>query len=181
MLLGGDEMGRSQRGNNNAYCQDNEISWFNWEEADGDLLAFSRELIAFRQAHPVFRRRRWFKGVPHTPGAAADITWLKPSGDEMTEQDWNEWFAKSFMLFLNGAALRSSDRRGRPLHDDSLLLLFNSHTEPVSFTLPAIPGGDAWTLVLQTETGFMADQQPLPRGESLSRPGLSLAVFQQHA
>ena len=179
MLLGGDEIGRTQRGNNNGYCQDNDISWFDWEHADRDLLAFTRALIEFRQAHPVFRRRRWFKGAPHTQGAASDIAWFRADGPEMSEQDWTEWFAKSFMLFLNGDALRSADRRGQPVRDDSFLLLFNSHVDPVAFTLPALSPEDRWTPVLVTETGFLAEAEAAAAGSTIERPGLSLAVFRR--
>ena len=149
MMLGGDEIGRTQQGNNNAYCQDNEISWFDWDHADRDLLEFTRRLIAFRREHPVFRRRGWFKGQPIRGQDASDITWFKPDGTLMSEQDWTEWFAKSFVLFLNGDALRSRDERGRPMCDDTFLVLFNAHLDPVTFTLPATRGGSSgypcWT------------------------------------
>jgi glycogen operon protein len=177
MLLGGDEIGRTQGGNNNAYCQDNEISWFDWEHADRELLGFTRRLIALRLGHPVFRRRRWFRGAPHTPGAPADIAWFRPDGVEMSEQDWNEWFAKSFVVFLNGDALPGRDERGRPVRDDSFLLLFNSHVDTVTFRLPETVRGDRWVPLLATESGFVADGAPHEPNTELPRPGMSLQVF----
>jgi len=181
MLLGGDEMGRTQGGNNNAYCQDNEISWLDWDHADGSLIEFTRDLIAFRREHPVFRRRRWFKGAPPASDAVSDIIWFRPDGQEMSEQDWSEWFAKSFMLFLNGNALRSHDERGRPVRDDSFLLLFNSHVDAVPFTLPQAAWAERWTPVLATESGFQTDGEPLAGGVTFDRPGLSLQVLRLEA
>jgi isoamylase len=180
MLLGGDEIGRTQGGNNNAYCQDNEISWFDWSAADQRLLDFTRDLIAFRQAHPTFRRRRWFKGEPHAEGAAADIAWFKPDAVEMSEQDWTEWYAKSFMLFLNGDALRSRDPEGRPVRDDSFCLLFNAHVDTVAFTMPGAPFGDGWTPAIDTASAApFAPQAELAAGAAVERPGLSLLVLQR--
>jgi glycogen operon protein len=180
MLLGGDEIGRTQGGNNNAYCQDNEISWFDWDAADRDLLEFTRRLIAFRREHPVFRRRRWFKGEAHGPASLPDIGWFKPDGLEMSEQDWSEWFAKSFMVFLNGSALRSRDERGRSIRDDSFLLVFNAHTDAVTFTLPGAAWGAAWTVVLDTaaEDPF-ADEAAFASGATVERPSLSLLMVQR--
>jgi glycogen operon protein len=183
MLLGGDEIGRTQRGNNNTYCQDNELTWFDWEQADCALLDFTRRLIALRRDHPVFRRRRWFKGKPAQEGmAVGDIAWLKPDGQEMSEQDWGEWFAKGFAMFLNGDALRSRDERGRPERDDSFCLLFNAHTEPVTFTLPGEPWGTQWVAVLDTariERAFDVETTPRAGGTTEERPALSLAVMRR--
>jgi isoamylase len=134
MILGGDEVGRTQRGNNNAYCQDNEISWFEWTSVDEELLDFTRRLVAFRRDHPVFRRRRWFYGRPlrGTP----DIGWVKPDGDRMTDEDWTDGLARSIGMFLNGQAIPDVDYRGQPIVDDSFLVLFNAHDEPLDWTLP---------------------------------------------
>jgi glycogen operon protein len=180
MLVGGDEIGRTQHGNNNAYCQDNEISWFDWEHIDSGLLEFTRHLIAFRRAHPVFRRRRWFKGAPHGAGELADIAWFKPDGAEMSEQDWTDWFAKSFALFLNGRALRSRDEHGRPMSDDSFLLLFNAHTDTVTFTLPEAAWGARWLPVIDTvDDDAFAERAPLDARAVIDRPGLSLQVVRR--
>ena len=134
MMLGGDEMGRTQRGNNNAYCQDNEISWVDWTLVDGerDLVDFTRALSALRRDHPVFRRRRFFRG--HQPGAGSsdgpgDIVWLTPAGKEVTDSDWYAPGAKSLAVFLNGDAISEPDPRGERITDDRFLLLFNANDE----------------------------------------------------
>ena len=113
MLRHGDEIGHTQQGNNNAYCQDNEISWLDWEHADDQFLTFCAELVAFRSRHPVFRRRRFFEGRPIFGSDLSDIGWFRPDGAEMTPDDWNTGFAKSLGVFLNGDALPDPDRRGR--------------------------------------------------------------------
>ena len=181
MILGGDEIGRTQQGNNNSYCQDNEISWFDWENADRGLLDFTRRLVAFWREHPTFRRRGWFKGRPIRGGDTKDAAWFRPDGNEMSEQDWSEWFAKSFMLFLDGAALRARDERGRPVGDDTFLLLFNAHVDSVTFTLPGDPWGGTWIPVLDTalEEGFHEGASELPGGTPLDLAGLSLQVLRR--
>jgi glycogen operon protein len=107
MLLGGDEIGRSQKGTNNGYCQDNEVSWFDWEHADRDLLEFTRRLIRLHKEHPVFRRRRWFQGRPIHGQGVPDLGWFKPDAEEMSEEDWQQGFGKSIGVFLNGEAIPS--------------------------------------------------------------------------
>jgi isoamylase len=161
MLGGGDEIGRSQRGNNNAYCQDNEISWYDWEHGDRDLLAFTRRLIAFRQRHPVFCRRRWFQGRPIHGAQVGDIGWFTPAGAEMSEDDWKAGFAKSLAVFLNGGAIPSPNERGEPVTDASYYVLFNSHHEPLDFTLPEKKWGERWAVVLDTgeDKDFMHDEE----------------------
>jgi glycogen operon protein len=134
MLLGGDELGRTQQGNNNAYCQDNEISWYDWDRVDEDLLDFTKQLIALRRDHPVFRRRRWFSGRPIR--GTADVGWFKPDGKEMNDTDWDAGFARSVGLFLNGEAIHTPDERGQRVVDDSFLLVLNAHNEPLAWTLP---------------------------------------------
>jgi glycogen operon protein len=134
MLLGGDEIGRTQQGNNNAYCQDNEISWYDWERVDEDLLDFTKQLIALRRDHPVFRRRRWFSGRPIR--GTADVGWFKPDGTEMNDSDWDAGFARSVGLFLNGEAIHTPDERGQRVVDDSFLVVFNAHDESLPWTLP---------------------------------------------
>ncbi len=152
MICGGDERGRTQRGNNNAYCQDNEVSWFDWklDRSDHALLAFTQQLIALRQAHPVFRRRRFFHGR-HIRGAEVkDLSWFRPDGKEMTDEDWNKGYVRCLGLRLSGDALEETDSKGRPLLDDTFLLLLNAHHEPLPFTLPAHRRGVRWQLVLDT-------------------------------
>ncbi|MFI9150364.1 glycogen debranching protein GlgX [Streptomyces sp. NPDC053367] len=175
MLLHGDELGRSQRGNNNAYCQDNELTWIDWSDAvEGtELLDFTRKLIALRRDHPVFRRRRFFQGrAPQGSGRAhrggrteeKDIAWFTPAGREMTDTDWDTGFARSLMVHLNGKAITEPDLRGLPVVDDSFLLLFNAHSEPLTFTVPQ--GLDPWWAV-EVDTAIpYTDYRPLIKGGS---------------
>jgi len=147
MLLMGDELGRTQRGNNNAYCQDNEISWVDWQEIDGSLLDFTRWLIAFRRSHVAFRRRRWFQGRPIR--GTVDIAWFKPDGKTMTDEDWNVRHLRSLGVFMNGRGIPGHDERGRPLVDKSFVLLFNADSKSHRWALPAEYGA-SWRLVLDT-------------------------------
>jgi isoamylase len=181
MLLGGDEIGRTQQGNNNAYCQDTTISWFDWQHADRTLLEFTQRLIAFRAEHPVFRRRGWFKGRPIRGTEASDVAWFKPDAAQMSDQDWNEWFAKSFMMFLNGDALPSRDERGRPVRDDSFCMLFNAHVDAVTFTPPGPPWGQRWAAVLDTAGDALPGDTTGEHdaGAQIERPGLSLMVLRR--
>jgi isoamylase len=150
MLLGGDEIGRTQQGNNNAYCQDNEISWYSWENADPALLQFTRRLIQLRQRHPVFCRRRWFQGRPLRGTQVSDIAWFTPAGQEMSEEDWQAGFAKSLGVFLNGRAIPTPNERGEPVVDESFYVVFNAHHEPLDFTMPEDKWGTTWGVVLDT-------------------------------
>jgi glycogen operon protein len=150
MILAGDEIGRTQSGNNNAYCQDNELSWINWKEADLDLLYFTVSLLAFRRAHPVFRRRRWFQGRPLHGRGVTDIAWFTPGGQEMSEDDWNVGFARSLMVYLNGSAIPSRGPRGEAIVDDTFLLCFNAHHETLTFQMPAEHFGERWHRVIDT-------------------------------
>jgi isoamylase len=150
MLLSGDEAGRTQLGNNNVYCQDNEISWFDWADIDDDLLAFTSALVALRREHPVFRRRRWFQGRPLR--GTADIVWLKPEGTEMTEADWSEGHQTCVGMFLNGQAITSPGPRGERLRDDSFLVLINASPEPRKWSISG-PWGDRWHRILDTSNG----------------------------
>jgi len=166
MLLSGDEVGRTQGGNNNAYCQDNEISWFPWASVDEDLLAYTTSLVALRRDHPVFRRRRWFLGRPLR--GTADILWLKPEGTEMTEADWNEHHETCVGMFLNGEAITSPGPRGERVVDDSFLVLFNASSEPRKWTISG-HWGDTWERVLDT-----ALDGPDPDGDEPLRGDLIL-------
>jgi isoamylase len=174
MLLGGDETGRTQHGNNNAYCQDNEISWYDWENVDTDLLDFARRLIALRREHPVLRRRRWFQG--HSIRGSVDLGWFKPDGSEMGDDDWDAGPAGSVGIFLNGDAITDRDRRGQRVTDDSFLLLFNAHADPVDWTLPK-QWGQWWELV--TETADSArDGEILESSATIGVGGRSVVVLQ---
>ena len=157
MLAHGDELGRTQQGNNNVYAQDNEISWVNWDLAadQKDLLAFTSAVIGLRKAHPILRRRRFFAGDAKHGGRSelGDILWLKPDATELGEADWNSGFARTLMVFLNGDAIPELDAVGRRITDDHFLLLFNAHTEPIRFTLPPAAYGQNWVVRLDTATG----------------------------
>jgi isoamylase len=149
MLLGGDELGRSQGGNNNAWCQDNEISWFDWELGDDErrLLEFARRLIFLRREHPVFRRTRFFSG---SGVDLPDVWWMRPDGRKMTQRDWRNNGARAIGVFLNGDELNMTTTSGEAMRDDSFLVLFNGHHEPLSFRLPTRRFGSRWSLELST-------------------------------
>jgi glycogen operon protein len=162
MLLGGDELGRTQQGNNNAYCQDNELSWYDWANADQDLLRFTQRLIRLRHRHPVFCRRRWFQGRPIHGSGVSDIGWFTRSGQEMSEDDWNAAFAKSLGVFLNGRAIPTPNERGEPIVDDSFYVMFNAQHEPVRFTLPEQKWGEHWAVILATQ----GEDEPMDEEEA---------------
>jgi isoamylase len=157
MLAHGDELGRTQGGNNNVYAQDNPLSWVDWDlNADQrGLLEFTSAAIALRRAHPVLRRRRFFAGDASHGGQSplGDIVWLKPDGSEMNDQDWQTGYSQSLMVFLNGDAIPETDTLGRRISDDHFLLMFNASSESISFTTPAKAYGEAWTIRLNTATG----------------------------
>ncbi len=150
MLLGGDEIGRTQGGNNNGYAQDNEVTWFDWEGVDHELLAFVGRLVRFRADHPVFRRRRWFEGQPIRGADVHDMGWYTPTGEEMTDEDWDVGYARSLAVFLNGRAIVSPGPRGEPIVNGSFLMMFNAHPEPITFLIPEGLGGSEWTVELDT-------------------------------
>ncbi len=175
MIAHGDELGRTQQGNNNVYAQDNELSWIDWQLTDDQrsLLDFTAGLIALRKAHPVFRRRR-FLAAGAGPGRGAElgeIAWLKPDGNPMDDEDWQVGFARSLMVFVNGDAIPEPDAMGRAVTDDLFLLLFNAHSEPIDFTLPDAGYGQGWTSRLDSNTGLL-DQEGAPQWQ----PGSTHAV-----
>jgi isoamylase len=171
MLLGGDEIGRTQRGNNNAYCQDSEISWFDWEHADPELLEFTRRLIRLHQSHPIFRRRRWFQGRPIHGQGVHDIGWFTPAGEEMSEEDWRVGFAKSVGVFLNGEAIPGPDPLGERVVDDSFYLLINANHEHMSFVLPAREGSWGWAKMIDTAEAVTEE------GAQIYTPGQTVPVY----
>jgi len=201
MLLAGDEMGRTQRGNNNAYCQDNEISWVDWPAADEPpaagasarragsaaqgssqaLLEFARGLVQFRADHPVFRRRRFFQGqdihdVDDQPG---DIAWFTPAGQEMTGADWQAGSAGSLTVFLNGEVIGEPDQRGKAIRSDSFLLLFNASELDLDFTLPPPRYGALWSKVLDTAVPLISPQDVtlVEAGDVIGVPSRSVQVL----
>jgi glycogen operon protein len=161
MLLAGDEMGRTQGGNNNAYCQDNETSWLDWSLADTErgLLQFTEILAGLRRDHPVFRRRRFFRGRKAPDDQASDIVWLTPAGQEMTQDDWRADYAQSLAALLNGDAISEPDPRGGRIVDAKFLLLFNTHRDPLTFTLPEASLAPGWEVVIDTSTAGVSDEE----------------------
>jgi isoamylase len=178
MIRHGDELGHTQLGNNNAYCQDDEISWLDWKNADQDFLAFCEDLVDFRSRHPVFRRRNFFEGEPIIGSELSDIGWFRPDGAEMTDDDWGAGFAKSVGVFLNGEALPEPDTRGRPIRDDSFLLLFNGHHEDVTFVLPAKEWGRRWATELTTVSD-PGVRKPKSAGAKVTVAGRSIQVLRR--
>ncbi len=179
MLLAGDEIGRTQEGNNNAYCQDNELSWLDWANVDTDLLEFTRRLIAFRHAHPAFRRRRWFLGQAIHGDDCKDIAWFTLEGTQMSEEHWGEGYAKSLGVFINGETIPNPNTRGDPVTDSSFFLIFNAHHDALDFILPSKVWGRRWLTVLDTARGWVDDAHPLSAGAKLQAAGRSLILLQR--
>lgn len=167
MLLGGDELGRTQKGNNNGYCQDSEISWFDWDLVEGnqDLLDFTRELIYFRRQHPVFRRRKWFQGRPIHGSGVSDITWFNPDGSETTQEEWEVGYAKAIAVFLDGNQIPSPGPQGQRISDDSFLMFFNAHYELIEFALPTYLKGKEWKVVIDTKEPRFVTEDILYTGD----------------
>ena len=184
MVLHGDELGRTQHGNNNVYCQDNKLSWMDWDKVDGDLVEFTAGLAALRREHPVFRRRRFFAGRPIRRGdELRDIAWFTPSGEEMTEQDWGVEFGRCLTVFLNGEGIPDLDPRGQRVTDSSFLLCFNAHHEDIEVQLPGNGYGDDWTVVLDTATPLVPGTAgPTANGEgTITVIARSLVVLERTA
>ncbi|MBK9020136.1 MAG: glycogen debranching protein GlgX [Sulfuritalea sp.] len=184
MLVAGDEMGRSQGGNNNAYCQDNETSWVNWDlsAADREFLDFVQALIALRREHPVFHRRHFFQGRDIRGSGSKDIHWFKPDGLEMSDEEWVHDFARCLGVFLSGEAMHECDGRGRPIRDDNFLLLFNSHHEAVAFMVPLLGEDREWTVLLDTaQDSGVGPEDRFRSGDSYPLEARSLAVMVQRS
>jgi isoamylase len=184
MLLAGDAHSRTQRGNNNAYCQDNEISWVDWDLDFEDLrlLAFVQRVIALRKAHPVFRRRSFFQGRSIKGTSIKDILWLSPNGNELTDEEWQHSFARCLGLFLSGEGLDERDRQGRPVTDNSFLLLLNAHSDAIPFRLPTIGSGSEWLLQVDTHRDrFPGRDERLSAGTEFALQARSLALLMQVA
>jgi glycogen operon protein len=165
MLCGGDEIGRTQRGNNNAYCQDNEISWFDWSPAARArrLLDFTRGVIRLRREHPELHRRKFFQGRPLCHADMKDVTWLRPDGTEMTEAEWRQSTLRAFGFRLCGAAMDDVDERGEPVTDDTLLILLNASADATQFVLTDPHPGVCWEVLVDTALS----PEPHPPAEGL--------------
>jgi isoamylase len=185
MLLHGDETGRTQGGNNNGYCQDNDITWLDWSHVDQDLCAFTARVSALRRDHPVFRRRRFFDGRPvRRRGAGAplpDIAWFTPDAREMAEEDWEAGFGKSVAVFLNGDGIPDRNARGDRVTDDSFIMIFNAHDGSIDFTLPAAEYGAKWEVVLDTATPQLAEPALAAATSAITVEARSLAVLRKVA
>jgi len=179
MLLAGDEIGRTQGGNNNAYCQDNEVSWVDWEAAGkhADLLDFTCALIALRRDHPVFRRRRFFSGTVQGTAGPGDITWLTPAGTEMTVADWRS-DARALAVLLNGGAITEPGPRGEAITDDSFLLLFNAGDQPVTFTVPSAGQAADWDVIVDTASPAAEPRDRHAAASQLAVSGRTAIVLQ---
>jgi glycogen operon protein len=175
MLSHGDEIGRTQRGNNNAYAQDNELAWMDWalEPWQRDLLAFTRRLIAIRHVHPVLRRRSFFRGRPVGAAGVKDLTWLRPNATEMTDADWHDAHNRALGMLINGEAADETDDRGRPVRGDTMLLLLNAGVEAIDFALPRVAGEGVWTKLIDTVEGTVEPDV----GDMLRIEGFSLALL----
>ncbi|GAA2710891.1 MULTISPECIES: glycogen debranching protein GlgX [Streptomyces] len=190
MLSHGDEFARTQHGNNNAYCQDSELSWVHWPDPqDGAdalarrMLEFTRAMVRLRREHPVFRRRRFFHGRPAqgTHDDLSDIAWFTPDGEEMRDGDWQVAHARSLTVFLNGGAISEPGPRGEPILDDSFLLMFNAHDQPLDFTAP-VDHGRQWQIVVDTARADATAPGPkVQAGDRLSVTGRSLVILQRPA
>jgi len=183
MISGGDEFGRTQKGNNNAYCQDNELTWYNWTLTPDQksILDFVRTLIGIRKSSPVLNRRSFFHGRPIRGSEIKDIAWFSPSGHEMTDDEWNSDYVRSLGARLSGDAITELDNKGKSIVGETLLILFNAHFEPVSFILPAHNKGAIWSMILNTaerSTGTFSSSKELKRGgRPFKTEGRSMAVF----
>jgi isoamylase len=171
MILAGDELGRTQGGNNNGYCQDNEISWLDWEHVDGDLLEFARGLIKLRAEHPIFRRRGWFQGRELHGTEVKDLAWFTPDAQEMSEENWRAGYAKSLGVFLNGTSIQRPGEHGERVKDDDFYVIFNAHHEPLQFQLPPEQFGKRWQRVLDTASENPPELRRSRRGQPLEAGG----------
>ena len=177
MLLGGDEFGRSQGGSNNAWCQDNEVSWFNWDAADSELLEFTKRLIALRQAHPVFRRSTFLTGQEVKGSGLPDVWWFRPDGRRMTQKEWQRDDGHTLGVFLNGEEISERTPEGQDIVDDSFLLLFNAYGESIPFTLPTRRFGARWQVEIATGTG--APEGVVPARARVTLEGRSVVLFRR--
>ena len=177
-LLAGDELGRTQKGNNNPYCQDNELSWIDWSCVDEEFLSFTCNLIELVKKHPIFRRRRWFRGRQMSDGELPDIAWLKLDGQEMGEKDWNVGYAKSLGIFLNGSAPLGRDRYGNDVHDESFYVIMNAWSDLLEFHLPRRLAQYRWETVFDTNhIGQEFFAQPVNTYAGLPTAGHSMRLL----
>jgi len=179
MLLAGDEIGRTQRGNNNSYCQDNEISWVDWEKADKDLLEFTRKLIHLRRNHAAFSRKNWFRGEPIKGKGIEDITWFQPNGSKMTPEHWDQNFAKSIAVFLNGQGLHAVNSEGEKVVDDNFYIIFNASDQAIDYKLPGEDYAKDWRIIFDTARYNQEEGKQLYKAaEKIKIDGRSVILLQ---
>ncbi len=183
MILGGDEIGRTQRGNNNAYCQDNEISWLDWTPEAGKraLFEFTRDLIRLRLEHPNLHRRKFFQDREIRGTVEKDVGWFRPDGEEMTDEEWSAGWVRCIGVRLNGETLNDSDSKGAPLHDDTFMLLLNPHHEPIDFYLPKPDEQTHWEMIVNTIQPKFYQNHCIQAGEPVRLAPQTLVVLQQVA
>lgn len=182
MLLHGDEIGRTQHGNNNGYAQDNETTWMDWDAADLPLLEFTAAMARLRREHPTFRRRRFFDGRPvrrDTGAALPDIAWLRPDGTLMQPEDWGSGFGRAIGVFLNGAGIRERDRRGDQIVDRHFIVLFNAGDDIIDFHIPVVESSPDWEVVVDT-AGERTDSELVKPGDVVRLAAKSLLVLSEH-
>lgn len=177
MLVAGDELGRTQKGNNNAYCQDNEISWLNWNAVDHELLAFTKKVINIRKTNPVFSRRKWFQGESIKGSGIKDINWFLPDGREMEDHNWTQDYAKSLGVFLNGDAIRGASEIGERILGNSFYIIFNAHDQSLSYKLPAENYGKHWQVILNTTKEIPLENTWFKANDNLDVPSRSVVVL----
>ena len=182
MIVAGDELGKTQKGNNNAYCQDNEISWIDWNNADRELLEFTKKLIQFYKKHRAFSRKRWFKGRPIKDISLEDIAWFLPEGTQMTEDIWRNDFAKSLAVYLNGRALRTHGPKGEAIVDDSFYIIFNAYHGQLFYRIPVEKLGGNWLKVIDTSLDFICEEgvrEQYELADTIAVEGRSVVVLKQ--
>ena len=182
MICHGDELGRTQGGNNNGYCQDNELTWIHWDTADEALMCFTRHVAALRRDHPVFRRRRFFDGRPTNRRGGdylPDIGWFQPDGSAMSEQDWDSGFGRAVAVYLNGEGIPDRDTRGQRVKDDTFLICFSAHHEPIDFTLPAGEYGRQWRVIIDTAQPKFDSGDPVEAGSTVAVGPRAMVVMQR--
>ncbi|MFG6493295.1 glycogen debranching protein GlgX [Microbacterium sp. P03] len=183
MLLHGDELGRTQQGNNNGYAQDNELTWVHWDQMDHPLVEFTAALAKLRREHPTFRRRRFFDGRPvrrEEGERVPDIVWLRPDGTQMQPEDWDSGFGRAIGVFLNGDGIRERDRRGQPIDDLHFIIMFNASDDEIDFTIPAVEFSPNWDVLVDT-AGAQSDTGPIPPGATVKVSAKSTMVLAEHS
>jgi len=179
MILAGDELGQTQNGNNNAYCQDNELSWIDWDLSgeERELLEFVAHMVGFRRRHPVFSRRRFLQGRELADGIR-EVAWLRPDGGEMTDSEWHTTYNRCLGVYMAGTVIERVDKRGKPVRDNNFLVLFNAHHERIDFLLPEFHAGGGWQVVLDTANAkHPFEQKPYDAGATYPLEGRSMALL----